>query len=308
MANQSPSYVHIPIEKALVRAKQWFDADRTNVIDRASAANHIGYSSLSGAADKMLGTLAQYGLAKSAGKGQVCMTPLAMDVFVPDSEDGRRAALWEAGNSPPVFKMINDHFESPPSESSLRNWLIRANFQDRAILPIMKSYFRTMDYLEREKAIVSGGPSAAENAKEQEPEATEVPGGANIGDSIQWERDGIFQLESPLRVRHVSSDGAWVFVEGSETGIPMQETIVRARTDLAPPAFVPPPVLPLEPKKATSTAQNQFNIVQAKGLLQIDAENVTASGLRALRKKLEIYQTLMDLNTEDLEPSEDVLD
>lgn len=66
-------------------------------------------------------------------------------------------------------------------------------------------------------------------------------GGAKVGDLIQWEIDGVLQMEKPMRVRLVTDDG-WVAVDGSETGIPMDQVTVEER---APSAIVPPPMFKL---------------------------------------------------------------
>jgi hypothetical protein len=66
-------------------------------------------------------------------------------------------------------------------------------------------------------------------------------GGARVGDFVQWESQGAFQFPEPLRVRLVTEDGKWVAVEGSETGIPMDQVIVQERPAQAetanPPKF-----------------------------------------------------------------------
>ena len=48
-------------------------------------------------------------------------------------------------------------------------------------------------------------------------------------------------LPQPLRVRFVTDDGQWIAVEGSETGIPMNEVTVETK---APTSATPRPVAP----------------------------------------------------------------
>jgi len=245
MAKQSPGYPHIPLNKALDRAKKIFEADRTNVVDRESAAKHLGYTSVSGASDQMLAALGHYGLVSPAGKGQTRITSLGVDIFAPEDETAKKKALYIAGKLPSVFKMIDSHFDTRPSESTLKNWLIREEFIDRAIQPVMKAYFRTLDFLKQEGAIESGASSTDESANVDVPSDNGVVyGGANVGDLIQWEVDGTFKLLNPTRVRQVTDDGEWVFVDGSESGIPMQEIIVE-KNSTPPPATITPPTLAL---------------------------------------------------------------
>lgn len=246
----SPSYPNIPLSKAISAVQKIFDADRQAPVDRAVAAKHIGYSGQSGAADKALASLAHYGLLEKAGKGETRVTQLAVDILHPDTSAERRAALRKAGLNPGVFQEIYDRYDGRlPSEEALRSYLLRANFQNVAINPVIHSYGETFRYLEQEKAFESGGSVVDQEPESngQDDERVEDPsiafGGARVGDLIQWESQGALQLEKPTRVRFVSDDGNWVAVDGSETGIPMSEVIVQERPP-APPT--PPPVFKLD--------------------------------------------------------------
>ncbi|AUQ60184.1 hypothetical protein PhaeoP30_03315 [Phaeobacter inhibens] len=64
---RSPAYPNFPLEKALVMISDIFEADRRNIIDRETAAKHVGYSSLSGASDKVLVTSEYYNLLQNRG-------------------------------------------------------------------------------------------------------------------------------------------------------------------------------------------------------------------------------------------------
>jgi hypothetical protein len=54
-------------------------------------------------------------------------------------------------------------------------------------------------------------------------------GGARVGDLIDYETGGAIANPEPMRVRALSADQAWVFVEGSETGLEMEQVIVKER-------------------------------------------------------------------------------
>ncbi len=163
---QSPAYPNFPLEKAIVLAGQIFEKDRKNPIDRSVAATHIGYGGISGASDKSLATLAHYGLVERAGKGQLQVTRVLVDILFPDSEDDKRNALREAGLAPTVFQMISERFsDGPPSEDALKAWLVRENFLDRAINPVARSYLETVRFLKQSEAFETVG-SPDENREE----------------------------------------------------------------------------------------------------------------------------------------------
>jgi len=168
---QSPGYPSFGLEKAASLGADIFDKDRKNIIDREVAAKHIGYSGRSGAADKALATLAHYGLVEKAGKGQVRVTQLLVDIAYPDSDEDRREALRNAGGNPKIFQTIRDRFDGSPSETALEAWLKREDFLERAIRPVTRAYLDTMQFLEQSKVFESGrdaDDSSAESLSETE--------------------------------------------------------------------------------------------------------------------------------------------
>src|SRR4051794_18574026 len=148
---QSPGYPNISLSKAIARVRTIHSADRRNPIDREVAAKHMGYSGQSGASDKMLASLAHYGLLEKAGKGQTRVSQLAVDILHPETSADRRKALREAAYSPNIFAEIRDRFtDGNPSEHALRSWLTRENFLDNAIGPVVEAYIENCRYLEQE--------------------------------------------------------------------------------------------------------------------------------------------------------------
>ena len=154
---QSPGYPNFPLSKAIDLAGQIFEKDRKNPIDRDVAAQHVGYSGLSGPASKALATLAHYRLVEKAGKGQLRVTQTLVDILYPDSDDDKRAALLEAAFNPTIFASIHERFpDGTPSEGNLKAWLMREEFLDRAISPVSKAYLETIRFLEQERAFDTG--------------------------------------------------------------------------------------------------------------------------------------------------------
>lgn len=279
--SQSPGYPNYALPKALDQVRKIIAEDRRNIIGREVAAKHIGYSSLSGSSEKALATLAHYDLLERSGKGQTAVTQTAMDIVYPENEEARRTALLSAATNPSVFRSISDAFPDTPSEGALENWLVRENFLNRAIKPVIKAYLGTQQFLKQEKALESGGPSVDNGANMIEPTSNDVEfGGANVGDLIQWERDGTLQIPSPVRVRSISSDGAWVFVEGSETGIPMSQTIVEQN-----PTAITPPTLPI-PILSANKVLPEGSFVLSSGKVKDVSFEVRVTG--------EVNQTVID--------------
>lgn len=264
---RSPSYPSYSLEDAIENVGKVFEKDRTNPVDREVVANHLGYSGLNGAADKALGTLMQYRLLEKVAKGEVRVSQLAVDIMYPDRPEQKRNALLECAYAPALFTVLRDRFSGGvPSSSALKSYLLREGYNDRAIGPIITAYSKTSALLERENASESGGRTRPEEAESLLPDDEGVTyGGATVGDFVQWESNGALQFSTPLRVRFISEDGAWVAVEGSETGIPMDEVIVEtpapAVNSQAP---QPAPTFPMERPQEQKQAEGFEEWFRAK--------------------------------------------
>lgn len=245
----SPPHPTMSLPKSITAVGKIFSADRRNPVDREVAARHIGYTGKSGASDKALAALTHFGLTDKVGKGSVRVSQLAMDILHPDPTDphGKERALLEAGMKPQLYKELRAHFPDHVSEDTLRSYLLRIGFNSTSLPPAMSSYFETLRFLEQSKAFESAG-KGGETGEESDGQgadddhengASTVFGGAKVGDLIQWEVGGALQMEKPMRVRMVSDDGQWVAVEGSETGIPMNQVIVEQPAS-NPPSSQPP--------------------------------------------------------------------
>jgi hypothetical protein len=256
---QSPAYPSISLSKAISLVRKIHEADRRNPIDRAVAAKHIGYGGLSGASDKTLASIAHYGLTEKTGKGEIRVSQLALDILHPNKPSERTDGLLRAAYKPQVFKDIRERFsDGRVSAEALRSYLIRENFLDRAISPVINSYMDNCRFLEQEKVDVSGGQREESSSESETPDDDEsvVFGGAKVGDLIQWEVNGALQMEKPMRVRFVTDDGKWIAVDGSETGIPMDQVTVVERS--APTTTLPPRFKIPEAQQTVETGETEW--------------------------------------------------
>ncbi|MGH6955427.1 MAG: hypothetical protein ACREEW_02030 [Caulobacteraceae bacterium] len=245
---KSPKYPNFSLRTALNQAEKIFKADRRNTIAREVAVKHMGYGGLSGASEKALGTLVQYGLTQNKGKGEIAITQLTVDILHPDGPQQRRESLARAAFSPPLFKALKDRFPDGVSDEALRSYLVRESFLDRAISPVISAFNETCAFLKQEGAFESdgeaesAGPNSDLSSGWEGDEPSTAHGGARVGDFIQWETPAGLQLEQPTRVRWVSDDEQWVAVDGSDTGIPMAEVLVHERAGAVPPVVPPAPL------------------------------------------------------------------
>lgn len=173
---RSPSYPNYPLEDAIENARKVFDSDRRNPVDREVAARHLGYSGLNGAADKAIATMLHYGLFEKVAKGEVRVSQDAVDILHPDTDDQKHKALERCAFSPKLFQVLRERFpDGTPSNEALKSYLVRENFNDRAIGPITTSYSKTCALLEQSGASKkSVPPSEIDGESSLQDEVTEV--------------------------------------------------------------------------------------------------------------------------------------
>lgn len=239
---RSPSYPSMSLESAVEAVGEIEGQYRSSPVDRTVAARLIGYTTLSGPAAKALAALASFGLLERAGKGEARVTERARAILHARSEDERIQNLRAAALEPPLFRELRERFEgiAVPPEDGVVTFLHREGFNPSAVRPAAKAFLDTMSYLEQFRASESHGHEKPEAPKspavDGNPAATKF-GGARVGDLVQWESQGVLQFPQSQRVRLVSDDGEWIAVDGSATGIPMNEVIVEERAKAVAPQF-----------------------------------------------------------------------
>ncbi len=249
-AVRSPSYPNAPLGDAISQVAKIEKLYRQSPVDREVAAKLIGYSSLSGPASKALAALASYGLVERAGKGEMRVTSRARAILHPDNLQERRQGLISAAFEPNLFQELRSRWpDMIPPEDGIITYLHRQGFNQSAIRPAMKAYRDTLLFLEQEGASDSHGieQSAGANSDAKEGGKSAALGQARVGDMVEIEVAGTLVTPEPVRVRAVSEDQAWVFVEGTERGTEMENVTVVERPDAAD--VRTPPTLPLDVQK-----------------------------------------------------------
>ena len=176
-------------------------------------------------------------------------------------------------------------------------YLNRQGFNPTAVRPAAKAFLGTMVYLQELGAIESHGLALeSESGSGGSADDGTTYGGAQVGDLVQWESQGAFQFETPRRVRFVTDDGLWVAVEGSETGVPMEQVIVEERGDAGNPR---PPHIPLVQGGSDHAADAggtdlRFKLGKGKVVRVSSPEELGASELEKLLKLLEAQKDALD--------------
>lgn len=149
-------------------------------------------------------------------------------------------------NDAEVFKSIVDENINKPSTSEIQN-------EKEAKLSDIDEYINSLDKRDRlyndklnklnkeKNEIISYYDDLSKKSQKDEetsfddgkvPTEEEImteeaaPIGIKIGDNVQWTSQGTDQFAKPRKIKSISEDGEYAFVEGSDTGIPIDEISV----------------------------------------------------------------------------------
>lgn len=176
---RSPSYPAISISQAIDLVGKIHKSCRSNIIDRETAAKEMGYSGLTGRSMKVLADLIQFDLLEKAGKGDVKVTQLAVDILHGIEPSVRTQATIDAALAPQLFKDIHDRFpDGIPSENAIRSFLIQQDFMDAAIGPAINAFmetYRAVEHIRESESHCDEADDAPNSAQTNEPETPMQP-------------------------------------------------------------------------------------------------------------------------------------
>lgn len=231
--SRSPEYPAIGLRDAIERVRRVYESGiYQNPVSKEVFAQQMGYKSLSGASLPVLSALSKYGLIEGRGN-DTRVSPLAVEIIAHDPGTPQRAtAIRSAASLPELFDDLDKRYPGGKTpDSAIRSYLLTRGFIPPAADAAIRSYRETKSLVEAESATHN-----LETSIESEP--------PNVGDFIQVEIGGAFQLPKPARVRAIREHEGrrWVFIEGSETGIPVEQAVLHRR--VLPPDEVGAPTPP----------------------------------------------------------------
>jgi hypothetical protein len=235
--HRSPSYPSIPLEEALKKLLVVYKEDKRAFTSRSVILRHLGFTDeKSGAANRTLSALRQYSLLEERD-GQVRVSDGGYSLlFLSENSPDRLPRLREAALSPKIFKELWDTYGPDlASDETLSDFLVhKREFNPASVSDVVSAFRKTIIFAKlQENAIIDqeAGDASKDVSKE----------GAQVGDYVQWESQGVQQFNEPRRVRELSEDGRWAFVEGSNTGMPVGELTVEEARASVPPDPTPRP-------------------------------------------------------------------
>jgi hypothetical protein len=248
---RSPGFPFIPLSKALERVETFRIAEGgrpKHFAPITSATKAWGIGPKTGQALQTIAALGQFGLVEFEGSSEnrsVRPSDVALRILLdkqPNSPE-RDELIQRLALKPKVHMELWEKWGANfPSDPTFETYLARdRGFSDSGARDLIAEYKETISFAKLDQ------PDIIAPTKELENEVIPPPRDeAKIDDLVQVETNGVFQLPQPVRVRaiqhHVGQK--WVFVEGSETGIPMEQVIVQAKAMPPTGGGATPPRLP----------------------------------------------------------------
>jgi hypothetical protein len=265
VVDRSPNFPIIALEEAVRRAKLVYDNDRRNSTSLSVLLTHLGYGAKkTGTSGRVVSALRQFGLLDFQG-GSYRISEAAFQIFNKSNEAERLEVLRTCARQPAMFReILTQYKDGLPSDPTFRDFLIfQKEFNPGSVDNFIRVFKASMQFAK----LVPG-------AYTPQTEAENVT--VAVGDYVQWESQGALQFESPRKVWMVSPDGAFVMVEGSPTGIPMEQV---TKTDPPPAAAgVPHAATMLAMKPPQGIAREVFSLGEGEAVLQwpttLDADGI----------------------------------
>lgn len=298
---RSPQYPAFGLGKAIELVRKVHAKLHTHKAAPIVLANALGYTSMNGKSITALSTLKKFDLLDEQGN-ELKVTKTALTIlFEPANTPAWKEAMKRAALAPALFsKLCHEYPGSVPADELVRSYLLQNGFLVSTVNLPIRAFRDTMELV---KGFVDGytgdsgggkGGGAADPALDELPPEDEKPQIA-VGDLVQWESGGVLRMEKPHLVRAIQ-DG-WAFVEGSETGIPMEELILEKKGD-TPAQPSAPPKLPL-PIAETKTAPGEKEwlrgpLSKAASYRLIVSGEVGSKEIGKLIKLLEAQKLVLD--------------
>jgi hypothetical protein len=243
--DRSPSYPSISLKTAMERLATLDEHFKRHPAPFAKAGLAWGMKVASSQSSSTLAALKSFGLVEYEGSGADLKVNVSADgrtYLRAQQENIKREVLRRVALKPKAIAKYWAEWGNPRpiDEVCLDELVLKAKFSQPGAQTFLKVYDSTVAY---------AGLASSDKVKDKDEVAEDSSphddGKAAVGDYVQWESDGVLQFEQPKRVRAIQEvDGSgWVFVEGSETGIPMNEVTIEQKGSAGKPSGVTPPTL-----------------------------------------------------------------
>jgi hypothetical protein len=295
---RSPSFPFIPLTKAIERARSIYVAAKRHEARMVDVANALGSGAKSSGTLQTVAALISFGLLDDNGSGEnrkFKITDLAFKALEDQRPGAKEAALREAALKPRLIAEYAETWsEGRPSDAICISILrIDRGFTEDGAKAFLKVFDDAITYAGDSDSILNSTLTEPPLPPTDTPVETKLSTQKiEVGDIVQWESQGVLRLEAPTAVRAMQEhEGqAWVFVEGSETGIRLDEIVLVSKTPsaaTAPPTLAIPQPSRNQPAIDTSTMDvDRFTVDE--GVVRIEFPK--SMGLASVEELAEFFQ------------------
>lgn len=283
---RSPAYPFINLEAAITRAREFFEKEQRNPANVSVAVKDWGFADGSSNGAQTIAALSSFGLLQDDGAGDkrtVRLTPTALRILLdnrPDSKE-RMELIRQAALAPKIHQQLWEKWgNNLPSDAQLRHTLLLewpTPFNENAVDGFIEEYKDTISFAK----LTSSDKVALEVQDKGEGGGSKY--NLKVGDYVQWEPQGVLQFREPMRIASFSGDGAYAFVEGSSTGLPISELTLQEE---ATPALTSPVLIP--PQKQ-NMRQDIFSLAEGTVTIQWPTP-LSAESVQDLKEWLRIVE------------------
>lgn len=244
LRTRSPAYPFVNLETALRRAKEFYDEQQHHAAPIKVAVKLWGYEEKSSGGLQTAAALVSFGLLSDEGTGEsrkVQLTQPAMRILLNPDAAAKEKAIKEAALAPKIHRQVWQKWGANPPEASMRFALLtewEPRFNPNTVDTFIREYRDTIKF-----AKLSESDKLATEVKDNGDEGkSDTPYVPQIGDFVQWELNGVLQFKEPQRIRDISPDGKFAFVDGQFSGLHVEQLIREKAPENVPPPRVPPPL------------------------------------------------------------------
>ena len=213
---RSPAYPGINLEAAIKRTRELYTQDKMNPVPLQIIVKRWGYKPKSSAGLITAAALKSFGLVRDTGTGserKLQVTEQAHNIFLDTRQESleRDQLIKDAALRPKIHNTLWKKWGTDlPSDETLDHAL-KADwgFNPNSVSDFIKEYKDTIRFAKLTK---HDSLSSSDGDKES----------IKVDDYVQWESSGGIQFEAK-KITGFSGDGAFAFVEGTSTGLPIKE-------------------------------------------------------------------------------------
>lgn len=248
---RSPAYPFIHLGTAIRRAREFYDREQRNAAPLRIAAKHWGYEPKSSGGLQTAAAMISFGLMEDEGTGEkrvLKLTKNALKILLdgrPDSPE-RAVLIKQAALAPKIHDQLWKKWSMElPSDESLKHALMfdwEPPFNENTVDGFIKEYKDTIAF-----AKLAESDSVAGEVKDSDGQESFV---AQIGDWVQWEHNGVLGFPEPKRVKGLSPDGSWAYIDG-QNGCVQRSELIKADATVVPPNDPNPAGSKIDPPRKT---------------------------------------------------------